>query len=42
MSFFDLEVLKEKPMKSKRIKAHLKLSKTYVFGTIYLKKKQNL
>jgi hypothetical protein len=31
MSFFDLEVLKEKPLKSKGIM--LKLSKTYVFET---------
>jgi len=27
MSFFDLEVLKEKPIKSKGIMPHLKLSK---------------
>jgi hypothetical protein len=32
MSFFDLEVLKEKPIKSKGIMPHLKLSKTYIFG----------
>jgi hypothetical protein len=32
MSFFDLEVPKEKPVKSKGIMAHLKLSKTYDFG----------
>jgi hypothetical protein len=32
MSFFDLEVLKEKPMKSKGIMPHVKLSKRYAFG----------
>jgi hypothetical protein len=31
MSFFDLEVLKEKPIKSKGIMPHLKLSKTFFF-----------
>jgi hypothetical protein len=42
MSFFNLEVLKKKPTKSKGIMPHLKLSKTYVFGTKNLKKKQKL
>jgi hypothetical protein len=42
MSFFNLEILKEKPTKSKGIMPHLKLSKTYVFGTKHLRNKQNL
>jgi hypothetical protein len=29
MLFFDLEILKEKPIKSKGIMPHLKLSKSY-------------
>jgi hypothetical protein len=33
MSFKNLQVLKRKPTKSKRIMPHPKLSKTYVFGT---------
>jgi hypothetical protein len=41
MSFFDLEVLKEKPIKSKGILPHLKLSK-HIFGTKNLKNKQKL
>jgi hypothetical protein len=41
MSFFDLEVLKEKLILSKRIMHHLKLSKTYDFGTKNLKKQKN-
>jgi hypothetical protein len=32
MSFFNLEVLKGKPIKSKRIMPHLKLSKNMVLG----------
>jgi hypothetical protein len=32
MSFLKLEVLKGKPIKSKRIMPHLKLSKTYFLG----------
>jgi hypothetical protein len=40
MSFLNLEVLKGKPTKSKRIMTHVKLSKTYVFGTKKLKKKK--
>jgi hypothetical protein len=32
MSFFDLKVLKEKPMKSKGIMLHLKLSKNMLLG----------
>jgi hypothetical protein len=42
MSFFDMEVLKGKPTKSKGIMPHLELSKTYVFGTKKLKNKQKL
>jgi hypothetical protein len=42
MSFFNLKVLKGKPTKSKGIMPHLKLSKTYVFGTKKLKNKQKL
>jgi hypothetical protein len=42
MSFFDLEVSKEKPIKFKRIMPHLKLSKKNVFGTKKLKKNQKL
>jgi hypothetical protein len=42
MSFFDLEVPKEKPIKSKRTMPHLKHSKTYVSGTMFLKNKQKL
>jgi hypothetical protein len=33
MSFKNLEVLKGKPAKSIKIMTHLKLLKTYVFGT---------
>jgi hypothetical protein len=33
MSFFNLEVLKGKPTQSRGIMPHLKLSKTYAFGT---------
>jgi hypothetical protein len=33
MSFFNLEVQKGTPTKSKGIMPHLKLSKTYVFRT---------
>jgi hypothetical protein len=36
MSFFDWEVLKEKPIKFKRVMPHLKLLK-YVFGKNILK-----
>jgi hypothetical protein len=32
MSFFDLEVLKEKPIKFKRIMPHLKLSRNILLG----------
>jgi hypothetical protein len=32
MSFFDLKVLKEKPIKSKGIMPHLKLSKNMLLG----------
>jgi hypothetical protein len=32
MSFFDLEVLKDKPIKSKGIMPHLKLSKNMFLG----------
>jgi hypothetical protein len=32
MSFFDLEVLKRKPTKSKRIMPHQKLSKNMLLG----------
>jgi hypothetical protein len=39
ISFFDLKILKEKPIKSKIIKPHLKLSKTYDFRTMFLKNK---
>jgi hypothetical protein len=42
MSFFDFEVLEKKPIKSKGIMPHLKLSKTYVSGTKTLKNKQKL
>ncbi len=42
MSFFNLEVLKRKPTKSVGIMPHLKLSKTYAFGTNKLKNKQKL
>jgi hypothetical protein len=42
MSFFNLEVVKGKPTKSIKKMSHLKLSKTYVFGTKNLKKKQKL
>jgi hypothetical protein len=42
MSFFNLEILKGKPTKSIEIMPHLKLSKTYVFGTKKLKNKQKL
>ncbi len=41
-SFFDMEVLKGKPTKSKGIMPHLEFSKTYVFGTKKLKNKQKL
>jgi hypothetical protein len=39
MLFFDLEVLKEKPIKSKRIMPHLKLSKKCFWDKKKLKKK---
>jgi hypothetical protein len=39
MSFFNLEVLKGKPTKFIKIMPHIKLFKTYVFGTKKLKKK---
>jgi hypothetical protein len=42
MSFFDLEVLKEKPIKSKRILPHLKLSKNMLLGFYFLKNKRKL
>jgi hypothetical protein len=42
MLFFNLEVLKGKPIKSKRIMPHLKLSKPYAFGMKILKNKQKL
>jgi hypothetical protein len=42
MLFFNLEVLKGKPTKSTGIMPHLKLSKTCVFGTKKLKRKQKL
>jgi hypothetical protein len=38
MSFLNLEILKRKPTESKGIMPHLKLSKTYDFGTKKLKK----
>jgi hypothetical protein len=37
MSFFDLEVLKEKPIKSKGIMPHLKLSKNMLLGQFFEK-----
>jgi hypothetical protein len=40
MSFFDLKALKEKPIKSKGIMPHLKLSKSYAFGINVLKNRQ--
>jgi hypothetical protein len=42
MPFFNLKVLKGKPTKSKGMMPHLKLSKTYAFGTKKLKNKQKL
>jgi len=42
MSFLNLEVLKGKPTKFLGILPHLKLSKTYVFGTKNLKNKRKL
>ncbi len=42
MSFLNLEVLKGNPTKYIGIIPHLKLSKTYVFGTKKLKNKQKL
>jgi len=42
MSFFDLEVLKRKPVKSKGIMPHLKLSKNMFLGPKKLKSKQKL
>jgi hypothetical protein len=41
MSIFDLEVLKEKPIKSKGIMPHLKLSKKMFLGQIFWKKIKN-
>jgi hypothetical protein len=42
MSFFNLEILKGKPTKYLGIFPHLKLSKTYSFGTKKSKNKQKL
>jgi hypothetical protein len=42
MSFFNLEVLKGKCTKSIGLMPHLKLSKTYDFGTKKLKNKPKL
>jgi len=41
MSFFDLEVLEEKPIKSKGIMPHLKLSKNVLLEQKNLKKNKN-
>jgi hypothetical protein len=35
ISFFDLEVLKKKPIKSKGIMPHLKLSKNYFWDNVF-------
>jgi DNA-binding HxlR family transcriptional regulator len=35
MSFFDLEVLKEKPIKFKEIMPHLKISKKMLLGQCF-------
>jgi hypothetical protein len=35
MSFFDLKVLKEKPIKFKGIMPHLKLSKNMLLGQMF-------
>jgi hypothetical protein len=37
MSFFDLEVLKEKPIKSKGIMPHLKISKKCFWDNVFEK-----
>jgi hypothetical protein len=42
MSFSNLEGLKEKPTKSILMMPHVKLSRTYAFGTKKLKNKQKL
>jgi len=41
LSFFDLEVLKEKPIKPKRIIPHSKLSKNMFLGQIFEKQTKN-
>jgi hypothetical protein len=42
MSIFSLKVLKRKPTKFFKIMPHLKLLKTYAFGTRKLKDKQKM